>query len=181
MKIRRLNNLRSMLGILLVILVLISMNSCNSNVKLSDLRCEYRVNPLGIDNVNPRLSWKIFDAKKTRGQKQTAFQVLVASSLKELAKDNGDYWDSGKQEVSRSVNNIYAGKSLNSGQQCYWKVRVWDAFGKVSEWSSSARFTIGLLNASDWKGSWIYKSDQVKTDYNWYRKDLFLMKSQVQH
>ncbi len=148
-------------------------------VKLVELRCEYRENPLGIDNVNPRLSWKMLDANNTRGQKQTAYQVLVASSLKNLIKGKGDLWDSGKTGSGESANNKYTGKALTSNQECYWKVRVWDANGKVSEWSAPAKFSMGLLNPTDWQGEWILKKDQLKTDHNWYRKN-FTLKSKAQ-
>ena len=148
-------------------------------VNVIDLRCEYRINPLGIDNVHPRLSWKMLDASNIRGQKQTAYQVLVASSLKNLNKGKGDLWDSGKTESGESANNEYTGKALSSNQICYWKVRVWDVNGKVSAWSTPARFSMGLLNATDWQGAWIMKEDQSKSDHNWYRKN-FTLKSESQ-
>ncbi|PQJ72658.1 family 78 glycoside hydrolase catalytic domain [Polaribacter butkevichii] len=145
-----------------------------ATVNTTDLKCEYRTDPLGIDNVKPRLSWKNIDKNKTRGQKQSAYQILVASSLNNLNSNKGDYWDSGKIESDVSVNTIYQGQQLQSGQQCFWKVRVWDASGKVSAWSDNAKFTIGLLNAKDWKGEWIQKEDQSKLDHNWYRKNFIL-------
>lgn len=140
----------------------------------TDLRCEYRVDPLGIDKVNPRLSWKITDPDQTRGQKQTGFQVLVASSVEKLNADKGDLWDSGRVKDSQSVNNLYAGEPLTSGQQCFWKVRVLDASGAMSDWSPNARFTIGLLDSNDWKGEWIRREEQSKSDTSWYRKNFKL-------
>nr|WP_319509567.1 family 78 glycoside hydrolase catalytic domain [uncultured Draconibacterium sp.] len=160
--------------VLLSILMVAIISSCNSHVQTVDLRCEYRVNPLGIDNVNPRLSWKISDDQQTRGQKQTAYQVLVASSEEELNKNIGDLWDSGKQMSNQSVNVACVGAALTSNQECYWKVRIWDMNGKVSDWSKPALFSIGLLNPEDWKGEWIYKEDQSKKDHNWYRKNFTL-------
>lgn len=75
---------------LLLIIVVILMTSCEaeSKVIVTDLKCEYRTNSLGIDNTEPRLSWIVVDALKTRGQKQTAYHILVASSLQNLAKNN---------------------------------------------------------------------------------------------
>ncbi|WP_068259768.1 family 78 glycoside hydrolase catalytic domain [Rubripirellula obstinata] len=143
----------------------------------TDLRCEYRVNPIGIDNVQPRLSWKMVDEAETRGQKQTAFQILVSSSLQKLNADQGDLWDTKKQVRSKSVNNVYKGKPLTSGQNCFWKVRIWDIAGKDSQWSKAARFTIGLLHPDDWKGAWIQKEDQTKMDHIWYRKNFTLSDS----
>jgi alpha-L-rhamnosidase len=72
---------------------------------LTNLRCEYRENPRGIDVAKPRLSWVIDDPQSEisnlksqipRGQKQTAYQVLVASSEELLKNDQGDLWGSGK-------------------------------------------------------------------------------------
>lgn len=147
---------------------------CLGAVIPTDPRCEYRVNPLGIDNVTPRLSWKIIDPANTRGQKQTAFQVIVSSSMEKLEQNIGDLWDTGKTPKSESVNNVYDGAALNAGRQCFWKVRVWDASGDVSDWSRPAKFTIGLLKPSDWQGDWIHKADQAKTEHNWYRKNFKL-------
>jgi len=155
---------------LLGLLFLISL-SCFGAVTLTDLRCEYRVNPLGIDNTKPRLSWKIIDSEKTRGQRQVGFQVLVASSREKLNQDIGDLWDTSGAHSIQSINNVYGGSALKSGQRCFWKVRVKDVEGNVSDWSPVARFTVGLLNSKDWKGEWIHKGDQEMTDHNWFRKN----------
>ncbi|MEI6175744.1 MAG: glycoside hydrolase family 78 protein [Verrucomicrobiota bacterium] len=118
-----------------------------------ELRCEYLVNPLGIDQANPRLSWQ--PAAATRGQKQTAYQILVASSPDKLVKDTGDLWDTGQVASDQSIQLAYGGKALSSGQPCYWKVRVWDKDNKASVWSEAGKWSIGLLGNSDWKAEWI--------------------------
>ncbi|WP_396600624.1 family 78 glycoside hydrolase catalytic domain [Algibacter sp. R77976] len=161
---------------LLLFVLVIFIISCESNseVALIDLRCEYRTNPLGIDNTLPRFSWKLIDARKTRGQKQKAFQVLVASSLDNLNKNIGDVWDSGKIETNQSVNNVFKGENLDSAKQYFWKVKVWDKDSNVSNWSEPAKFSMGLLKQEDWKGEWIYKKYQNKKDHNWYRKNFSL-------
>ena len=156
-----------------VIFILFSFNN-SSKIAISDLKCEYKTNPLGIDNENPRLSWKLKGDKKERGQKQTAFQILVSSSIKNLKTDIGDVWDSGKILSDQSVNNLYQGKPLTSAKQYFWKVKVWDKDGKISNWSDCGKFSMGLLNQSDWKGDWILKEDQDKIDHNWYRKNFTL-------
>jgi alpha-L-rhamnosidase len=125
---------------------------------LTNLRCEYRENPLGIDVAKPRLSWVIEDQdprSEVRGLKQTAYQVLVASSEGLLAKDQGDLWDSGKVASDRSVAIPYGGPALESGRTCHWRVRVWDGMGKVSAWSETARWTMGKLKPEDWSARWI--------------------------
>ena len=98
-----------------------------------DLRCEYLNNPLGIDVARPQLNWKIADVQsKTTNQKsempravrQTAYQVLVASSEKLLKEGKADLWDSGRVESGQSVNVEYKGKELESLVICHWKVSV---------------------------------------------------------
>jgi alpha-L-rhamnosidase len=60
------------------------------------LKCEYQEDPGGIDAKNPSLSWLLeANAPDLRGQRQTAYQVLVASSPEILAADRGDMWKSG--------------------------------------------------------------------------------------
>ena len=110
---------------------------------VTDLRCEGLDNPLGIDATKPRLSW-ILNSDE-RGQRQTAHQILVASSVEKLKADQGDLWDSGKVNSDRSIQENYAGKSLTSNEQCFWKVCVWDKDGNVSDWSEPALWTMGLF------------------------------------
>ncbi len=117
------------------------------------LRCQSRVNPLGIDDRAPRLGWTL--TSDQRNQTQTAYRVLVSSSAGNLANDLGDLWDSGKISSRESINVSYQGKALHSSQRCYWKVRVWDKAGKVSDWSESAWWEMGLLEASQWRALWI--------------------------
>jgi alpha-L-rhamnosidase len=116
------------------------------------LRCEYLMNPQGIDEAQPRLTWQV--ESPMRGAKQTACQILVASSAEQLAKNSGDLWDSGKVAGERTVNIPYAGKTLSSRQPCFWKVCVWDQTG-VAHWSDNASWTMGLLQAEDWRADYI--------------------------
>jgi alpha-L-rhamnosidase len=126
-----------------------------------DLRCEYLRNPLGIDDQNPRLSWKLISPDPARrGQRQTAWQILVASSLDGLGRDHGDLWDSGKIESEQSIHNPYGGKRLQSRMWCWWKVRVWDEGGHVSVWSQPGQWSMGLLGTESWaKAKWIGLED----------------------
>jgi alpha-L-rhamnosidase len=89
-----------------------------------------------------------------RGQKQTAYQILVASSAELLQANTGDLWDSGKISSSETMNIAYAGKPLVSRQQCFWKVCVWDQDGN-SKWSDPAVWTMGLLQPEDWQADYI--------------------------
>lgn len=117
------------------------------------LRCEYLVNPLAIEKAQPRLSWEV--AAKSRAAFQTAYQIVVASTAEKLSQGQGDLWDSGKIPTNQTNQVHYGGEPLTSRQDCYWKVRVWDKNGEVSDWSASAYWKVGLLKASDWKAHWI--------------------------
>jgi alpha-L-rhamnosidase len=123
---------------------------------LANLRCEYLTNPLGIDVTQPGLRWVIESTH--RGERQTAYQVLVASSPKLLGKDQGNLWDSGKVTSDESIQIKYAGKPLESRMSCYWKVRVWNQDGKTTDWSKPATWTMGLLRDEDWSAKWITAS-----------------------
>ena len=129
---------------------------------VGNLRCESLENPPGIDATQPRLSWQLNSTE--RGQKQTAYQILVASSEKNLAHNKGDLWDSGKISSDQSIQVDYAGKPLESRAQCFWKVRVWDKDGKMSE-SKPAWWTMGLLRAEDWNAKWIGLDGEDVTNY----------------
>jgi alpha-L-rhamnosidase len=128
---------------------------CSVGQKLSvaGLRCEYAANPLGVDRPVPRLSWQLQGA--ARGQKQTAYQILVASSEEKLRSGKGDLWDSGKVASGETVHVLYGGKPLASHQACFWKVQVWNEDDRVSRWSEAASWSMGVLDAKDWVGTWI--------------------------
>ena len=115
------------------------------HIRFQRLRCEYRDQPLGIDHPAPRLSWTL--ESSVRGQKQTAYRVLAAWSIQALEADRGDLWDSGKVESTQSVNVIYAGDALGSGQRCFWNVKVWDKDGASSDWSAPSSWEMGLTEA----------------------------------
>jgi alpha-L-rhamnosidase len=118
-----------------------------------DLRCEFNKGPQGIDVPQPRLFWRVESGQ--RGQRQTAWQVLVASSSEVLNQNRGDLWDSGRTATDQTTFIRYAGGLLASSQHVLWKVRVWDRDGAQSPWSQPASWTMGLLRAEDWRGVWI--------------------------
>ena len=121
---------------------------------VSGLRCENLPAPLGIDMPRPRLAWRI-DSEK-RGETQTAYRVLVASTPEALAKDQGDVWDSGKVASGRSIQIEYGGKGLEAATPYHWKVRVWDKQGEAGPWSTTASFATGLFAKDDWQAAqWI--------------------------
>lgn len=131
-----------------------------ADVTPGHLRCEYAVSPLGVDVPQPRLYWTLNSSD--RGVRQTAYQVLVASTLEKLAADDGDLWDSGKVASDDSVHIRYVGKKLAPTQQVFWKVKVWDGGDKASPWSEPTTWTMGLPEESDWKAKWIVSPYQTE-------------------
>ena len=97
---------------------------------VKNLRCEYLTNPLGIDVAQPRLSWILESLDVSlRGQRQTAYQIIVARTPEKVDADQGDAWDSGKISSDQTIQVSYAGKRLESKTRYYWKIRVWDESG----------------------------------------------------
>lgn len=123
------------------------------DLKAVRLQVEKLSDPLGIDETAPRLSWEV--ASEVRGQRQTGYQVLVASSREKLTLDAADLWNTQRVDTARNRGIVYAGTPLASRDRCYWKVRVWDKEGAPSAWSETAIWTMGLLGSNDWIGEWI--------------------------
>src|SRR5678816_69857 len=144
-------------GTLSCVLTMHAAHSAHASMSPVALRCEYRVEPLGIDEAQPRLTWRL--ESKTRGARQVAYQVVVAGTREKLERGETDLWDSGKVMSDATVNIAYAGKPLTSRQQCFWKVRSWDQDGKVTKWSAVSSWSMGLLMPEDWKASYITCKD----------------------
>ena len=121
------------------------------------LRTDYRESPLGIDDVAPHFSWQSDSSE--RNWKQSAYQIMVASSAENLHSGTADVWDSGKRNSSESGGIPYAGPPLESRKRYYWSVRVWDLNGQSSQPNKSAWWEMGLLQKSDWSGKWITRTE----------------------
>jgi alpha-L-rhamnosidase len=133
-------------------------------LKLKKLRCEYKLDPLGIDVAKPRLSWQLESTEKN--VMQTAYEVQVSLSEKDLAKEKV-IWDSGQVKSDASVGVEYAGPALVSARTYFWHARAWDNHGHATAWSTPAKWEMGLLDGADWKASWITPNlveDQTKSN-----------------
>ena len=139
-------------GLLLLILPAIAAKC--AAMEALDLKCEGGENPTGVDVPQPRLGWVLTSGR--RGETQTAYRILAASSPEQLATDQADLWDSGMVRSAETVNLAYTGKTPRAAQQIFWKVRAWDRDGQPSPWSRVAHWTEGLLADSDWQPArWI--------------------------
>ena len=146
----------------IVILFLIT-TSCTQSVRLkvTNLRCEYKINPLGIDVEKPRFSWNLESDR--RGAAQTSYQIFVSSDLQKLDENIADLWDSQRIPSDKSIQIPYEGKPLLSNQKYFWKVIIRDQEGTVHT-SQPNFWTTGLLDASDWKAKWIGLDKAVGDD-----------------
>ena len=126
-----------------------------------DLRCESTRNPLGIDAVRPRLSWKLEAVNDARNQSQSAYRISVASTEALLEAGEADLWDSGKVASARQLFVEYEGPPLRSGERCFWRVQVWDQDGRISEPSEISWWEMGLLSPEDWTGLWISDGSEL--------------------
>jgi alpha-L-rhamnosidase len=140
----------------------VSSSAADAPPAPANLRVEYLTNPMGVDSQQPRFFWVLTDSR--RGQGQSAYEVLVANSREQLAKDHGDMWDSGKVASDDSIQVAYRGKALESGASYFWKVRTWDKDGAAGPYSEVAHFDMGLLSASDWQGQWIGGANELRTE-----------------
>ena len=135
-----------------------------SPLRADYLRCENRVDPLGIDVASPRLSWTVVSPQ--RGQKQSAYQVRVADSLEALKAGQATVWDSGRVQSDQTLGVEVDGKPLSSLGVYYWAVRVWDRDGIASEWSAPAMWQMGLLRPEqEWTAQWIGMDDRPANLY----------------
>jgi len=141
-----------------------SVCSADGPLPPKNLRCEYLSNPLGIDVRQPRLAWVL--EHTARGQKQTAYQVLVSARRETLEQDKGSQWDSGKVASEDSTQVAYSGKPLQSGTTYCWKVRTWDTDGNASPYSGTAQFETGLLAADEWKAQWIAGGNLLRKEFS---------------
>ena len=146
----------------------------SSAMKIERLRCEYLENPQGIDVVAP--GFPGFWQSDERGQKQTAYRVLVASSPELLAKDQGDLWDSGRVDpIRRSTSNTPASRwkrGCSASGKCGRGTRM----GSRRRGASRPRGRWACSKPTDWDAKWIACGESGKkptiTPHNGYHSEI---------
>jgi alpha-L-rhamnosidase len=123
------------------------------SVGVHSLRCEYVINPLGIDEREPRLSWRLLSDR--RDTVQTAYRIQVAGSRDDLEAERALLWETAEVTSDRSTQVLYQGLALRSFQRCWWRVRVRDNYARWSEWSEPAFWEMGILEPEAWQARWI--------------------------
>ncbi len=148
-----------------------------SSLRIAQLLCEYRINPEGIDELQPRLGWMLQATNaEGHGQRQTGYRILVSESREDLAPGKAEVWDSGWIDSDETQQIVYKGKALGTDRTYFWKVGVRDENNHASAWSSIAHWSTGLFQPEDWKARWIGASNltELKSSSNlpdpWMRK-----------
>ena len=140
--------------LLFVLISCITTALCQNTLIVTELKCENKVNPMGIENKNPRVNWILKSTE--RNQIQSAYRIIVSDNSESLKQNIGNIWDSKKVTSDESILVELKGKPLQAAKRYYWKVKVWQRDGKESSWSKDATFFTGLYNSSDWSNAkWI--------------------------
>lgn len=153
------------LAILLLITYLLPTSAFATDIqnkkplKPTELLLELQKNPLLVENLqNPSFSWIVND--EDRGEKQTAYQIVIAKDKDFLTK-NGDLksgvetvWNSGKVISSKSSGVTYKGGQLEKAEHYYWSVRTWDKSDQVSPFAETQKFSTALKDT--WAASPIW-------------------------
>ena len=141
------------------------------------LRCMDIMSPVGTE-AKPYFGWYVNDPDDN--EVQTAYQILVSSSLELLQKDIGDLWDSKKVNSSGQNYIYYEGKPLSISTKYFWKVRTWDKDDESGPFSGTGTFTTGLFENLDWSGSrWIKRDGDEDDDYTYFRKNIMISGNKV--
>ena len=142
----------------------------NASILPITLTCEYLENPLGIDIKNPRLGWKMVSDQ--RNQSQSAYEIIVADNVKDIQKQFGNIWSTGKITSSQSQQIEFVGLALKPFTGYYWAVKIYDKDNLPSAFSPIANFETATLNKKDWMAGWIGDDrKQFSRDEDFYQVD----------
>ncbi|HEX5153150.1 MAG TPA: family 78 glycoside hydrolase catalytic domain [Parafilimonas sp.] len=156
--------------IIFSICVIPAATFATSFLQPATLKCEYVVNPLGIDATSPRLSWTF--SGNARNQYQSAYELIVSDNLKDVQQNNGVIWSTGKISSKQNIQIEYTGPTLKSFTRYYWRVKTYDQNNEASEWSAINWFETAMLNQTDWKAQWIGDgSKNPARDEDYYKDD----------
>jgi len=144
--------------IFLIIAVLIfgCKNTEQETFSIANLKCEHLIDPIGLDTESPRFSWQM--QSNNKGIYQEAYQIVVSTDEHFLA--DKQIWDSGKINSDHSL-VTYSGPELSPFTKYYWGVQVWDN-DRSHAMSEIAAFETGMMQMSNWKGSWVTDTRDIE-------------------
>ncbi|MDP4269296.1 MAG: family 78 glycoside hydrolase catalytic domain [Bacteroidota bacterium] len=137
---------KTILAIVLPLLLL----TVKAQVQISSLTTEHLINPIGLDESQPKFGWIL--TSKQRNVMQTAYEIQVSENANVAGKL---IWQTGKVSSDASINIPFGGEKLQSGKRYFWRVRAWDNKGNCTGWSNVNFWQMALLNTADWKAKWI--------------------------
>src|SRR5882724_3993046 len=127
-----------------ILLLALAVTTNAQEIKLVNLRTEYRTNPLGIGTLTPRLSWELNSSH--HGVTQSAYRIILYQDT-----ITNQFYDTQKQESPTSIGITYNGPALSPGHTYYWRAMVWDEKRKDSSKLSAVNsFQVGLISKTDW-------------------------------
>ncbi|MBQ7178297.1 MAG: family 78 glycoside hydrolase catalytic domain [Victivallales bacterium] len=106
---------------------------------LDNLRVEYKVAPLGMDEARPRFSWE------TSQKRQCEYRIVVNGA-------DGIAWDSGCVKSQDTAQIEYSGATLQSFTRYEWSVTTKGEDGE--ELQAASFFETGFMGAG-WTAPWI--------------------------
>ena len=124
----------------------------SGDLRVVRLRCEYLVNPLGIDETRPRLSWNIESDR--RGARQTAWRVRVASSA--------EFWPGARLTCGTAAAWKTTARCISSTTGSRWSL-AWPVTGRCRSgtsrggppYPSRRSGPWDCWRPSDWQAHWI--------------------------
>lgn len=128
-------------------------------IRVVGLRVDYSDRPFGLDNPRPRFSWRLQSSE--HNVSQSAYRITVASSRAAIIEGHAELWDSGRVDSHRCFAIPYEGRPLQSRQQCWWRVQIWDEAGRSFASSDHGEWEMGLLSPQDWVAEWLAADDAV--------------------
>ncbi|MGY3052439.1 alpha-L-rhamnosidase [Pedobacter sp. UYEF25] len=137
----------------ILLFMLVTFKVSAQKFEVADLKVEYSLHPIGIDNTHPRFSWKLESSRK--GISQQSYEIRVAEKMNDLKSGKNLIWESGEVKNAESNQVNYAGKPLKSKTRYYWEVRVKDNNNKKSAWTTANYWQTGMLSPTDWTAKWI--------------------------
>jgi hypothetical protein len=102
-----------------------------NQMTISELRCEYLAEPLGIDTDKPKFSWEIEGPR--RQVTQAAYYLRVASTREALDCDESDLWDTGRLESDETLHIEYQGKQIASGSVYFPEILLARSYSLMTE------------------------------------------------
>lgn len=112
--------------------------------RIKDFSIEHRINPMGIDVMNPRFSWKLWSDRNNT--KQQAYRLVVSY-------EGNMVWDTGLVESDACIGIRYAGKTLQSKTLYEVNVTVTDNHGEQA--SAEGHFETAFLSGQEILAQWI--------------------------